>query len=142
METAFGIITILVLVLVPVYLISVMIKTIRDERRSSNVRKIWANFALSIVLCLLFFVSWAGQAVSQWRAFVQEQRDHHEIARAGEFLMDFGQSTLENWQSEFLQLFSFVVLAAAYIHHGSGESKDGTDRIEEMLKRVVKKLDA
>jgi succinate dehydrogenase hydrophobic anchor subunit len=141
-ETAFGIITILVLVLVPVYLVSVMIKTIRDERRSSNVRKIWANFALSIVLCLLFFVSWGGQAVSQWRSFVQEQRDHNEVARAGEFLMDFGQSTLENWQSEFLQLFSFVVLAAAYIHHGSGESKDGTDRVEEMLKRVVKKLDA
>jgi succinate dehydrogenase hydrophobic anchor subunit len=141
-ETAFGVVTVVILVVVPVYLVAIMVKTILDERRSSNVRKIWANFALSIVLCILFFVSWTGQAVSQWRAFAQEQRDHNETAEAGEFLMEFGEATLENWQSEFLQLFSFVVLAAAFIHRGSGESKDSNDRMEEMLKRVVKKLDA
>jgi hypothetical protein len=48
----------------------------------------------------------------------------------------------ENWQSEFLQLFSFVVLAAVFIHHGSAESKDSDDRMEAKIDRIVSKLDA
>jgi cytochrome c biogenesis protein CcdA len=142
MSTMSSVVTILILVLVPAYLVWALVKSIREESRRKNLRRIWPNFALSIVLCILFFVSWVGQAISEWRAFVQEQRDHNETAGAGEFLIAFGQSTLENWQSEFLQLFSFVVLAAAYIHHGSAESRDSDDRMEEMLKRVVAKLDA
>ncbi len=58
--------------------------------------------------------------------------------------MAFGQSTLENWQSEFLQLFSFVVLAAVLIHRGSAESKDGTDRIEQAvneIREIVRELE-
>ena len=97
MATLFGVLTILVLVLVPGYLIWMLIKTIHDERRSQHLRRVWANFSLSIILCILFFVSWGGQAVSQWREFVQDQREHNQPAEAGEFLVDFGASTLENW---------------------------------------------
>ena len=63
-------------------------------------------------------------------------------AEAGEFMVYFGKSTFENWQSEFLQLFSFVVLAALYTHRGSAESKDSDDRMEAKLDRIVEKLDA
>ena len=142
MATLFGVITLLVLVLVPVYLVGVLIWNIKTERRRENIKRIWANFALSIVLCILFFVSWGGQAIAEWRAFAQEQRDHQATPTAGEFFIEFGQSTLENWQSEFLQLFSFVVLAAAYIHHGSGESKDTEQRMEELLKKIANKVGA
>ena len=55
--------------------------------------------------------------------------------------MEFGRSTLENWQSEFLRLFSFVVLSAVLILRGSAESKDSDERIEEMLRRIERKLD-
>ena len=142
MATLFGVLTILVLVLVPGYLIWMLIKTIQDERRSQHLRRVWANFSLSIILCILFFVSWGGQAVSQWREFVQDQREHNQPAEAGEFFVDFGASTLENWQSEFLQLFSFVVLAAAFIHRGSSESRDSDDRMEQMLKEIKAKIGA
>ena len=54
----------------------------------------------------------------------------------GDFLSEFASSTLENWQSEFLQLFSFVVLAALYIHKGSAESKDGEENIQASLRRI------
>jgi hypothetical protein len=50
--------------------------------------------------------------------------------------VEFGQSTLENWQSEFLQLFSFVVMSAVLIHHASSESKDGTERIERSVEEI------
>jgi hypothetical protein len=141
-STLFGIVTIAILVMVPTYLVWMTVKSIGDERRSSNVRKVWANFALSIVLCALFFITWAGQGFAEWRTFVQNQHEHNQPVVVGEFVMDFGQSTLENWQSEFLQLFSFVVLAAIFIHRGSAESKDSDDRMEAKLDRIVKKLDA
>jgi hypothetical protein len=74
--------------------------------------------------------------VAEWQVYVSEQAEHGEEARLSEFWFQFGQSTLENWQSEFLQLFSFVVLAAVLIHHGSAESKDGTDRIEQRVNEI------
>lgn len=62
------------------------------------------------------------------------------VAEGGD-LDEFSRSTLENWQSEFLQLFSFVVLSAIFIHHGSAESKDSDDRIENTLRRIEQRLD-
>jgi hypothetical protein len=69
------------------------------------------------------------------RRFTDEQIEHGSSPKLGDFLSEFGQSTLENWQSEFLQLFAFVVLAALYIHKGSAESKDGEEQIQASLRR-------
>jgi hypothetical protein len=132
---------ILVMVAVVAYLVGSMVRSIRSEMRSSGVKKIWRNFGLSISLCILFFVSWLGQGIAQWQEFVDAQRAHGETTEIGEFLPEFTQATLENWQSEFLQLFSFVVLAAILIHRGSAESRDSDDRMEEALKRIEKKLE-
>ena len=66
----------------------------------------------------------------------------HQLPTFGGFLVAFGQSTLENWQSEFLQLFSFVVLSAVLIHRGSAESRDTEERIERRLDEVMARLDA
>ena len=45
-------------------------------------------------------------------------------------MWQFWESTLENWQSEFLQMFSFAVLSALFIHRGSAESKDSDEQIK------------
>ncbi len=74
--------------------------------------------------------------MAEWQTYASEQSSHGEPARLSEFWIHFGRATLENWQSEFLQLFSFVVLAAVLIHHGSAESKDGTDRIERKVDEI------
>ena len=124
------------------YLVWSLLRSIREEQRRSRVRKVWPNFALSIVLLVLFAVSWVGHGLAQWQQFKNEQRAQGEPIQVDEYLVDFAESTLENWQSEFLQLFSFVVLAAVFIHRGSGESKDSDDRMEEMLKEIKQKLDA
>jgi hypothetical protein len=109
-------------------------RSIRDERTKG--RSVWREFGLSIVLLVLFLASWLGQAVSQWQVYTDEQAAHGESTSAGDFTSEFLASTLENWQSEFLQLFSFVVLAALYIHKGSGESKDGDEKLEASLRRI------
>ena len=89
---------------------------------------------------LLFFGTWFAQGITQWQTYTDQQREHGEAVEAGDFLSEFGQSTLENWQSEFLQLFAFVVLAALFIHKGSAESKDGDEKIEASLRRLEEKL--
>jgi Na+/phosphate symporter len=142
MDEVFALVSFLVMIGIVGFLMWTMLKSIRDEMRRSNVRKVWKHFGLSLVLCILFFVSWGTQAFVEWEAFRNQQREHGEPARVDEYLVEFAQSTLENWQSEFLQLFSFVTLAALFIHRGSAESKDGTDRIEEMVREIKAKLDA
>ena len=102
--------------------------------------RIWANFGLSISFLALFLISWVAQAVAEWGTFVQEERAHGEAPSLSDYFVRFGQSTFENWQSEFLQLFSFVVFSAVLIHHGAG-SKDGEDRIEQAVRRIEKRLD-
>jgi hypothetical protein len=141
LETVVIVVTILVLLGVTGYLIGAMIRSIVRERRSAGISKIWRNFGLSIAFCTLFLTSWVAQALSEWEVFVAEQRTHGERVEASDFLVEFGQSTLENWQSEFLQLFSFVVLSAVLLHHGSPESRDSDDRMEAALKRIEKRLE-
>ena len=123
------------------WLYGAMVRSIQDERRSDNVKKIWANFGLSIGFSILFVVSWLGQGIAQWGQYVEEQKEHNQPAEIKGFFQEFSASTLENWQSEFLQLFSFVVMSALLIHHGSAESKDSEDRIEEIVRRIERKLD-
>ncbi|HYZ46469.1 MAG TPA: DUF6766 family protein [Actinomycetota bacterium] len=129
-----------VTVAVTLYLIGNMIRGIQNEKRQSGIRRTWKNFGLSIAFCILFLVTWAAHGVAQWQTFTDEQRAHGQPVEVGDFTSDFLQSTLENWQSEFLQLFSFVVMSALLIHKGSAESKDSDDRMEEALKRIEDKL--
>jgi hypothetical protein len=128
--------TTLVLVGVASFLIGLLVRSLIHERRSSGVRKLWRNFGLSLTFVILFLVSWAAQGVAEWVSFAHEQAAHGQVAHFSDFWVEFGQSTLENWQSEFLQLFSFVVVAAVLIHRGSSESRDGTDRIEKTVNEI------
>jgi hypothetical protein len=124
------------------YLVGTMIRSIQVEKRSSGLTKTWSNFGLSIALAILFFTTWFAHGIAQWQTFVDEQREHGQPAVVVDFVQQFAQATLENWQSEFLQLFTFVVLAALLIHRGSAESKDSDERMEEILKRIEKKIGA
>jgi hypothetical protein len=120
------------------FLVFSMVRSIRDERSAG--RSIWREFGLSVALLSLFLVSWGAQGVTQWQAFTDEQRSHGEEPELGDFISEFGMSTFENWQSEFLQLFAFVSLAALYIHKGSAESKDSEEKIEASLRRIEEQL--
>src|SRR5688572_7959033 len=120
------------------FVVASMIRSIRTER--SGRRSIWREFSLGIALLMLFLATWIAHAASEWQTFTDEQRSHGESTQAGDFVAEFAQSSLENWQSEFLQLFAFVSLAALYIHKGSAESKDGEERVEASLRRIEEHL--
>lgn len=79
---------------------------------------------LSLALFALFISSWTGQFVAQG---IQAEREGEDFWPA------FWASTFENWQSEFLQLLTFVLLTAILIHRGSHESKESSDRMEAKI---------
>jgi hypothetical protein len=116
------------------FVIVSMIRSIANER--SGDRSVWREFGLGLLLMILFFGTWVGQGIAQWQTYTDEQLALGESTQAGDFLAEFAHSTLENWQSEFLQLFAFVVLAALYIHKGSAESKDSDEKVEAALRRI------
>jgi hypothetical protein len=120
------------------FLIFTTARSIVAER--SRERSIWREFGLGLSLMALFFVTWIAHGISEWQTYTDEQRAHGQPVEAGDFVSEFGQSTLENWQSEFLQLFAFVVLAALFIHKGSAESKDSDEKIESSLRRIEERL--
>ena len=135
-----AVISVLVLAGVSLYLIGAMFWHIREEKRKEGIKKTWKNFSLSLAFCILFLGSWAAHGIAEYQTYKAEQKTHGEQVTAVGFINDFSKATLENWQSEFLQLFSFVVLAALYMHHGSAESKDSDERIEAIVKRIEKRL--
>jgi hypothetical protein len=120
------------------FLVYSMVRSIQNEK--SPKRSVWREFSLGLSLMILFLATWLAQGISEWRVFTDEQQAHGEPTEVGDFVWEFAQSTLENWQSEFLQLFSFVVLAALYIHKGSAESKDGDEKLEAALRRIEEHL--
>lgn len=102
--------------------------------------KFLKNYGLSIALASLFLLSWLGQYYFQWQEFVSEQMTHGQEANLGEFIPAFFSATFENWQSEFLQLLTFVTLTSFLIHKGSHESKDSQDKMQEDITEIKRML--
>jgi SNF2 family DNA or RNA helicase len=103
-------------------------------------KRLWKHYSLSITLAMLFFLAWVAQLVTQWFTWANEQREHEQPLEVGDFLWQFWTSTLENWQSEFLQLLTFVVLTSFLIHRNSPESRDSDDEMQQALSRIEKRL--
>ena len=90
-------------------------------------RQFLRDNGLSVALLSLFLAFWVGQAFTGYRQFNEEQRTHGEQPLGfASYLSSshFWEATSENWESEFLQIFSYVVLTAILVQRGSAESKD------------------
>jgi hypothetical protein len=67
-----------------------------------------------------------GQGLTGWRTYNAEQREHRDPAVGlGTYLTTghFAEATFENWESEFLQMASYVLLTVWLVQKGSSESK-------------------
>src|SRR5687767_8243139 len=81
---------------------------------------------LSIVLGSLFLIFIVGQAVTGMYEYNNEQQQHGQPTVGFISYLNtphFVEATMENWESEFLQMFFFVVLTAFLFQKGSAESK-------------------
>ena len=108
-------------------------------------RRLWHDYGLSITLVVMFLLAWALQTWTGWVEFVSEQTAHGQVAQAfGDdgYVWSWAQATFENWQSEFLQVFVFIVLTTFLVHRNSHESPDTDYENEASLRRIEAKLDA
>jgi hypothetical protein len=83
--------------------------------------------ALSLVLVALFLLFLVGDSIAGFYEYNDEQREHGEqpatylhYLTTGNFIESVG----ENWESEFLQMFAYVLFTVFLVQKGSSESKD------------------
>ena len=102
---------------------------------------VWKKFGFAWVTTAFFLVSLVGHWFFGWKAFVDEQRAHGEPVEVGQYVTLTARDTLENWQSEFLQLLWQVVGLTYLLYVGSPQSKEEDDRLEDKLDAILKRLD-
>ncbi len=87
-----------------------------------------------------FIVTLIGHWLFGWFAYLNEQAAHGQSPVVSEYLVTMMRDTLENWQSEFLQLVWQVAGLALLLHVGSPQSKEGDDRMEAKLDALLMEI--
>jgi hypothetical protein len=90
------------------------------------VRTFLYSNSLLLVMFAIFLGSWFAQSVTGWSEFNAEQTDHEQptLSLLGYLgSANFWQTTLQNWQSEFLAVGSMAILTVYLRQRGSPESK-------------------
>jgi hypothetical protein len=94
--------------------------------RTRGIRRWVYSNSLLLVMGAIFFGSWFAHSVTGRSEYNQEQIQHEQEPLSwGQYVgsADFWQSTLQNWQSEFLAVGSMAVLSIYLRQRGSPESK-------------------
>jgi hypothetical protein len=90
---------------------------------------------------LLFLVFLVGHWWLGWHAYVADAEQHGRAPELGGYLIEIGRDTLENWQSEFLQLCWQVAALAFLYYAGSPQSRGDDERMEAKLDALLHKVD-
>ena len=111
-------------------------------------KRFWRENSLSIVMLGLFFVAFIfGQAYSGWLEENEDRAQHGQRPYTlSEYLTSahFAEATMENWESEFLQMGVFVLFTVFLFQKGSAESKDPGKReeVDRDPRKIRDKLNA
>ena len=95
--------------------------------------RFWRNNGLSLVLFVMFAVTLLGQSMVGHRHENEQREDHGKPPQAWtEYVASpaFLEVTMENWESEFLQMAVYVLLTVFLFQKGSSESKDPDEKEE------------
>jgi len=97
----------------------------------NRVARVLRDNGLSLAVFTLFAAFLLGQTLTGQRVHNEELRErgrpplgYAQYLRSGEFL----SATMENWESEFLQMGAYVVLTVFLFQRGSSESKKPDER--------------
>ena len=91
----------------------------------------WYKNGLSLAMMSFMIIFWAAQFITGLKVRNEERKEngYPEIS-AKEYLSSghFIESTFENWESEFLQMFFYILLTVSLRQKGSSESKSLTEK--------------
>ena len=102
--------------------------------RQSKYGYLWITLAF-------FLFSFAGHWLFGWFAYVNEQQTHSAPIQVSDYIIEMTRDTLENWQSEFLQLMWQVGGLAFLLYVGSPQSREGDERKEAKLDAILEAVD-
>ena len=102
---------------------------------------IWRRYGYGWVTLGFFVISLVGHWMFGWFAYASEQVQHGTPPDVWGFTVEMMRDTLENWQSEFLQLLWQIGGLAFLLYVGSPQSKEGDDRIEAKVDAILAALD-
>lgn len=89
----------------------------------------------------LFIMSISLHWTFAWYSYIQEQIAHKQSIEFTDYFNQTFRDTMENWQSEFLQLIWQVAGLSILWYIGSAQSKEANDRLEEKVDLLIQKLD-
>ena len=90
----------------------------------------------------LFIMSISLHWLFAWYSYIQEQNEHNQPIHLSDYFNETIRDTMENWQSEFLQLIWQVVGLSILWYVGSSQSKEADDRLEEKIDLLIQRLDS
>jgi hypothetical protein len=94
--------------------------------KTGGFRTVLFSNSLGLVMGSVFILSWLVQSVTGFTAHAEEQLTNlQDPGNWSEYLIspEFWNRTLQNWQSEFLAVWSMVILSVYLRQRGSPESK-------------------
>jgi hypothetical protein len=92
------------------------------------------------LLLILFLGSWAGHFFAELAQFRSDQSAHGEPFMWSDYLTSFLASTLENWQSEWLQLVFQAVLLLGAKHLIFRVDAEDLERLEAKVDQINSRL--
>ncbi|QCU78257.1 hypothetical protein E7744_08780 [Citricoccus sp. SGAir0253] len=95
-------------------------------------------YGFGIITGALFLLSWIGQFVFQLIEVRNDAGEHGQPFQWPEFWPQFLASTLENWQSEFLQLMWQAAGLTFLLFWGSSQSKESDERLEAKVDALLR----
>ena len=101
---------------------------------------IWTRYSYAWVTLGFFVLTIVGHWLFGWFAYVDDQAAHGQPVEVGSYLVEMTRDTLENWQSEFLQLLWQVGGLAFLLFLGSPQSKEGSDRVEAKIDAIFRRV--
>ena len=102
---------------------------------------IWKRYGYGWVTLGFFLLTLVGHWLFGWFAYVSEQAQHNAPVEVSSYVVEMMRDTLENWQSEFLQLVWQVGGLALLLWVGSPQSKEGDDRMEAKIDAILAAVD-
>ncbi len=110
-------------------------------------RRILRENGLSIVMFTFFLIFLVGQSLTGHKEYNDDQQEHgRPTVTFGQYLGTghFLEATMENWESEFLQMAAYVMLTVFLYQKGSSESKklDEKEPVDRDPRKSKNKKDA
>lgn len=114
-----------------------------DNRPAAKITppSLWRAYSYAWITLGFFIISIVGHWVFGWFAYLDEQQALGQQPEFGGYLIEMSRDTLENWQSEFLQLLWQVGGLAFLLFVGSPQSKESTDRMEAKIDALLTLVD-